>query len=151
MRLEEKDSQLNSSKHAKSVIFPQFFLWLISIYYYRPKYFNLTTFQKGIWVLGIFILWFCTAFWWQDMITYLAFFVFSAFTTRPSSLLESSTASAFSLRHVRYRWEVDVFFLDFVDVPNNLFWSKIEKWKWKGIAVFQIFVLFYRFRLNTFN
>jgi hypothetical protein len=43
-------------------------------------------------LLAIFMLWFCPAFWWWDINIYL---VFSAFTSRPNSLLASIRVSIF--------------------------------------------------------
>jgi hypothetical protein len=62
-----------------------------------PKYLNFATFSKGL--LAIFMLWFCPAFWWRDINMYL---VFSAFTSRPTSLLVSIRASVFMLYHNRF-------------------------------------------------
>jgi hypothetical protein len=47
-----------------------------------PKYLNSSTLSKDL--LSIFMLWLCPAFWFRDMTMYL---VFSAFTSRPISLL----------------------------------------------------------------
>jgi hypothetical protein len=44
------------------------------------------TFSKDL--SSIFMLWFCPAFWWWDSSIYL---VFSAFTSRPTSLLAPIT------------------------------------------------------------
>jgi hypothetical protein len=53
-----------------------------------PKYLNCSTLSKDL--LSNFMLWFCPAFWSQDMTMYL---VFSAFTSRPISLLATTKAS----------------------------------------------------------
>jgi hypothetical protein len=61
--------------------------WFVTVV---PKYFNCATFSKHL--LGIFMSWFCPAFWWWDSNMYL---VFSVFTSRPTSLLASIKDSVF--------------------------------------------------------
>jgi hypothetical protein len=55
--------------------------WFITVV---PKYMYYATFSK--YLLANFISWFCPAFWWRDSNMYL---VFSAFISRPTSLLAS--------------------------------------------------------------
>jgi hypothetical protein len=50
--------------------------WFVSVV---PKYLNFATFSNNS--LAILIFWFCSEFWWQDIIIY---FVSSAFTFRPT-------------------------------------------------------------------
>jgi hypothetical protein len=59
--------------------------WFVTVV---PKLFNCATFSKDI--LATFISWFWPAFWWRDRNIY---FVFSAFTSGPTSLLASLTVS----------------------------------------------------------
>jgi hypothetical protein len=66
-----------------------FLLNQILICYSRSEILNRATFLKD--PLAIFMS-FCRAFWWRDSIIYL---VFSAFTSRPSSLLASMRVSVF--------------------------------------------------------
>jgi hypothetical protein len=61
-----------------------FLITRTSVCYCRSKYGNCVTFSKD--VLAAFMFWFCPAFWWWDINIYL---VFSAFTSRPISLLAS--------------------------------------------------------------
>jgi hypothetical protein len=56
-----------------------------------PKYFNISTFSNDS--LAILIFWFCPEFGRRDIIIY---FVFSAFISRPISLLASKSVSEFS-------------------------------------------------------
>jgi hypothetical protein len=76
--------------------FPDFNLLLISSWkeflFVRvvPKYLNCTTVSKDL--LTSFTLPFCPAFWSRDMTIYL---VFSAFTSKPSTLLATNKACVF--------------------------------------------------------
>jgi hypothetical protein len=59
--------------------------FLMSQFWYPtvvPKYLNRATFSKHL--LAVFMSWFCPAFWWRVSYMYM---VFSAFTSRPISLL----------------------------------------------------------------
>jgi hypothetical protein len=62
-------------------------IWFVNVVH---RYLSCDIFSKDL--LAIFMSWFCPAFCWRDSNIYL---VFSAFTSRPTSLLESIKVCAF--------------------------------------------------------